>query len=359
MVFISKVSHEMVAEIAHAVHFEVESAFGESSTKRLPSAKLVQGIHRAYVTGHSASGVRAVMDSMPNIKATLEVTNINIGLDYEHPVIFPSSYINSLAQAGNLCNLTGGKPFSSLTMFWEKLQPLRPEHPVYGLPKPTWKHIIPVYLIADEGRGFKKSQIMVLGSEPVLGEGCEAEDAITASESLKMNFRGNTFKTRQLYTVLPKKTYNKDSEPLHNAVNQWADDLRKCFSGLRVQHEDETIELRVAVLGLKADWPALSKLGRLERNFAREAYPSGHGICHLCSANSSECPEWHHHDLTTAPWIATMGTADFPWRQARESGLTRNIPMEPGHKQRFYLVDIFHTCHKGVLADLAGSGIDA
>ena len=39
------------------------------------------------------------MDSMPNIKATLEVTTINIGLDYdyERPVIFPSSYINSLA----------------------------------------------------------------------------------------------------------------------------------------------------------------------------------------------------------------------------------------------------------------------
>ena len=141
-----------------------------------------------------------------------------------------------------------------------------------------------------------------------------------------------------LHCAPEKKTYNKDSGPLRNAVNHWADDLRKCLSGLRVQHEDETLELRVTVLGLKADWPALSKLGRLERSFARAAYPSpsGHGICHLCSANSSECPEWHHHDLTTAPWIATMGAAEFP-RRTRESGLTMKIPMEPGHKHRFYL----------------------
>ena len=349
----------MVAEIAHAFHCEVESAFGESSTKRLPSAKLVQKVHHAYITGHAASGTRAVMESMPSIKASLEVTTINIGPDCDHPVIFPSSYVKSLAEAGKLCNLTGGQPLSCLTSFWEKLRPLRPQHPVYRLPKETWQHIIPVYLIADEGRGFKKSQIMVLGSEPVLGEGCEAEDAITSLESLKLNFRGNTFKTRQLYTVVPKKCYNKDAGPLNNLVNQWADDWHKCFSGLELQHEDETIELRMAVLGLKADWPALSKLGRLDRSFAREAYPSGFGICHLCMANSSQCPSWHHHDLRTAPWIATMRTAELPWKPARESGLTARIPMETGRKQRFYLVDIFHTCHKGVHADLAGSGIDA
>ena len=359
VVFGSKVSHELVAELAHAVHNEVQLAFGENSTKLLPSAKLVQNAHRAYVTGHSASGIRAVMESIPAVMASLEVTNINIGLDRGHPVIFPSNYVKSLAENGKLLNLTGGKPFSCLTTFWEKLQPLRPQHPVYKLPKAAWKHTIPVYLIADEGRGFKKSQVMVLGSEPVLGEGCDAEDAVTASEPLKMNFRGNTYKTRQLYTVLPKKIYSKDDAPLHDAVNQWADDLRNCFSGLRVQHEGEIIELRMAVLGLKADWPALSKLGRLERSFAREAYPSGHGICHLCAANSSQCPQWHHHDLTMAPWIATMSAAELPWKPNQESGLTAKIPMEPGRKQRFYLVDIFHTCHKGVHADVAGSGIDA
>ena len=199
---------------------------------------------------------------------------------------------------------------------------------------------------------------MVLGSEPVLGYGCDAEDDLTASEPVKMNFRGNTYKTRQLFTVVPKRVYVKDPEPLNNLINQWAADWRNCFSGLHVQHDDQAIQLRIAVMGLKGDWPALSKLGRLDRSFAREAYPSGHGLCHLCAANTSECPEWHHHDFAEAPWIDTMGTVNLPWAPARESGLTRSIPMEQDGKAQFYLVDIFHTAHKGVHADLAGSALD-
>ncbi|CAE7170209.1 unnamed protein product, partial [Symbiodinium pilosum] len=153
--------------------------------------------------GHSASGTRAAMELVPTIMAALEVTDIDIGLDCKHPVIFPSSYVKSLADNGKLC------------------------------------------------RGFKKGQIMVLGSEPVLGYGCEAEDEITTSEPVKMNFRGNTYKTRQLFTVVPKKLYSKDATCLNELINQWSDDWSTCFSGLRIQHEGSTIELRLAVVGLK------------------------------------------------------------------------------------------------------------
>ena len=45
---------------------------------------------------------------------------------------------------------------------------------------------------------------MVLGSEPVLGEGCEAEDAITASESLKMN-SGQHFQNQAALHCAPEK----------------------------------------------------------------------------------------------------------------------------------------------------------
>ena len=355
----AKVSHEMVAEIANAVQCEIDFAFGGNSTKKLQSGNLIGKISHGYTTGHAAAGTRAAMEMVPSIVATLDVTYINISPDREYPVILPSSYVKALAANQKLNNLTGGQPLSCLTTFWQKMRPLRPNHPVYELPEDAWKHIIPVYLIADEGRGFKKTGIMVLGFEPILGYGCDVEDETTASEPIKMNFRGNTFKTRLLFTVVPKAIYNKDATPLHELINQWADDFRNCFSGLEVNHEDEAIKLRIAVLGLKGDWPALSKLGRLERSYAREAYPFGKGICHLCSANTSDCPQWHHHDFAVAPWVATMASAELPWIPARECGLTMKIPMEPDHKAQFFLVDIFHTCHKGVHADLAGSGIDA
>ncbi|CAE7184368.1 unnamed protein product, partial [Symbiodinium pilosum] len=238
----AKVSHEMVAELANAVQYEIEFAFGENSTKKLQSGNLIGKISHAHTTGHAATGTRAAMEMVPSIVATLEVTYVHIGRDREHPVILPSNYVKALVANDKLTNLTGGKPLSCLTTFWEKMRPLRPNHPVYELPEDAWKHIIPVYLIADEGRGFKKTGIMVLGFEPILGYGCDVEDETTASEPIKMNFRGNTFKTRMLFTVLPKAIYNKDASPLRELINQWADDFRNCFSGLEVNHEGEAIK---------------------------------------------------------------------------------------------------------------------
>ena len=120
---------------------------------------------------------------------------------------------------------------------------------------------------------------------------------------------------------------------------------------------EERIRLRVATVGLKADWPALDKLGRLSRHFRREAYPSGSGICHYCMANTSVCETWHQHRFDEAPWVATMGTATEPWLPGQESGFTRFIPIERHLKASFYLPDPFHTILKGVHADLSGSGI--
>ena len=112
-------------------------------------------------------------------------------------------------------------------------------------------------------------------------------------------------------------------------------------------------------MGLKADWPALSKLGCLNRDFLREAYPYGAGICHRCLANSAACPSWHEHNIQVAAWVATMDAAPVPWKPDAESALTRYIPMEEKLKPHFYQIDLFHTCHKGVHADLAGGALDS
>ena len=203
---------------------------------------------------------------------------------------------------------------------------------------------------------FKKSAIMVLGSEPVLGWGCEAEDEVTAQEVLKMNFRGNSLKTRILYTVMPKTLYKDDDTPLRKVIAEWAADLEMCFTqGLQLPGQKP--KLRVAAIGLKADWPALASLGNLQRNFRRESFPHGAGVCHLCMGNTAHCPTWHEVDFSSAPWVRTMETADLPWKPDNESSLTARIPMDPGRKPNFYLVDLFHTVLKGVHADLAGSAI--
>ena len=46
---------------------------------------------------------------------------------------------------------------------------------------------------------------------------------------------------------------------------------------------------------------------------------------------------------------------DVPVPWAKESDLTLNIPMDPQSKAKFFRIDVFHTCHKGVMADLAAN----
>ena len=347
----------MVAEIAHAVRAEVEEAFGSEATCRLQSGGLIQDCSQAFSTGHAGHGTRAAIEKVPQLVAALPVRNLDIGLAHPHPCILPSDYLKTLASSGKLQNLTGGKPLDCLRTLWEKLQPSRPNHPLFDLPKQEWESAIPIYLIGDEGRGFKKSAILILGWEPVLGFGCEAEDELVQHEPVKLNFRGSTYKTRQLYTCIPKIRYSKNSTCLDQLIEHWARDLAACFAGLELQQAGAPIRLRAITLGLKGDWPALSKIGCLNRHFLREAYPHGAGICHLCQANTAFCPMWHQHDLETAPWVASMSTAPLPWKATGEPSLTSFIQMEPEFKPSFFHIDLFHTCHKGVHADLAGGAM--
>ena len=348
----------MAAEIADSILKECHAAFGEESVSRLQSSSVLKVMSNGFKKGHAADATRSILGSMEDISYPVHVSMVNVGDDKLQPVIFLSDYIKCLAAQKQLKILTGGQPLDScLHEFWTRFKTLRPDHPVFQLDESEWCYTIPTYLIADEGRGFKKSAVFVLGSEPVLGYGCDVEDTVTAQEALKMNFRGNTYKTRQLFSVMPKKRYNKDEKPLRALTEHWSADLGKCFTeGLDLKVDDDHVHVRIATLGLKADWPALTKLGCLVRHYLRGSYPWGPGICHLCEANTRDCPQWHQH-TDTAPWAATMSTSSQPWLPTKESSLTKDIPMEPHMKADFYLVDLFHTCHKGVHADLAGSAI--
>ena len=268
----------MAAEIADSIVRECEGAFGVGSLSKLESSSLLCLMSRGFRKGHSAEATRAALGSMTNVSFPLRISSINIGDNMEHPVIFLSDYLECLASQHELNIMTGGRPFSCLHDFWRRFRTLRPNHPIFELDESEWSYTIPIYLIADEGRGYKKSPVFVLGSEPVLRSGCDVEDSVTEQESLKMNFRGNTLKTRQLYSVMPKKKYSKDDKPLHTLIEHWSANLGKCFTeGLHLYVDGQKVHVRVVTVGLKGDWPALSKLGRLTRHYLRESYPWGLG----------------------------------------------------------------------------------
>ena len=346
----SEVSHEMAADLAAAIVAEVDAAFGAGASGRMESCRLLREMERAHRTGHAASGTRNVISSLPSTSVPFKVSEVDVGFMDRHPVILPSDYVKELADMNRLDILTGGQPLSSLTTFWKRYRLVQPNHPLFALPEATWNLSIPIFLIADEGPGYKKSAVMVMGAEPVLGYGCEAQDEVTEHEVLKMNFKGSTYKTRFLYTVMMKTAYMEDAMPLHALVDIWSSNLATCFEGVAVRLHGKEAHVRLITLGLKGDWAALEKIGRLMRNF-------GAGICHLCAANTRECPSWHEHRFEDAAWVRTMATASNPWRADSESGLTRLIPWAPEAKQQFFIIDLFHTAHKGFHADLSGSAL--
>ncbi|CAE7832315.1 STRN3 [Symbiodinium sp. CCMP2592] len=354
------VSHELVAGVARAVESEINDSFGEEAAAKLKSYKLLCKMSRGHLTGHAAQKTRDALATMPESQAPIPVTGVDVGLKQLFPCILFSDYLRVLADQNKLNVLTKDV---NLEAFWDKMQPLRPQHPIFQLPASARACTIPLYLIGDEGRGYKKSAVFVLGSESLLGDGCDAQDSQTAEDKMKMNFVGNTFLTRQLFACMPKYLYAKKDLPLHKLINIWAEDFAKLFyDGLQIRSGGCTQTWRVAVLGLKADWPALDKLGRLLRHFRRESYPFKHGICHLCMANTRQCPSWHECNFETAPWVQSIGGASYtiPWDPNKESGLTSKIPMAVEDKPKFYLIDLFHTCHKGVsLWDFKLTGSDA
>ncbi|CAE7761025.1 STRN3 [Symbiodinium sp. CCMP2456] len=246
------VSHDLLGRVAHAVENEINESFGEEAATKLKSYKLLHKMSHGHSTGHAAQKTRQALDAMPESQAPVQVTGVDIGLENLFPCILFSDYLRVLADENKMNVLTRDV---DLQTFWDKMQPLKPKHPIFALPPSARAFTIPLYLIGDEGRGYKKSAVFVLGSESMLGEGCDAQDSRTAKDKMKMNFVGNTLLTRQLFACMPKYLYAKNDKPLHNLINVWAEDFARLFyDGLETRSGGSTQTWRVAVMGLKADW---------------------------------------------------------------------------------------------------------
>ncbi|CAJ1453729.1 unnamed protein product [Effrenium voratum] len=206
---------------------------------------------------------------------------------------------------------------------------------------------VPCFLHADEGTSIKKRGVLALSLQSALGAG--------SRRSADVNFSGDTFLTRILFSVMMTKTYARNKAPLYALLSHFADSCTNAFeNGIEVVINDQRTNLHLCILGLKGDWPALTKCGRLNRHHLRDAPGSNNpaGICHLCLAGQTGYA-WHEWD-DSAAWLDTMDTAPLPW--TTPSPLMK-IPHDETDSADFFKIDLFHTMHKGVLADLAASTI--
>ncbi|CAE7897038.1 unnamed protein product, partial [Symbiodinium microadriaticum] len=298
----ASVPHELLAELANAVVSEVNESFGEEASTKQQSSSLLRKMSHGFTVGHAAQKTREALDAMPENQAPLEVTEVDIGLGEPFPCILFSSYLRALGEHNKLSILTRDV---NLQSFWDKMQPLLPRHPIFQLPAEARDRTIPLYLIGDEGRGWKKSAVFVLGSESLLGTGCDAEDQDTATQDMKMNFRGNTMVTRQLFACMPKNLYLNDDRPLHKLVDIWAEDFAKLFYhglDIRCGHSIETWRMMLRDFGLTG----CSAKG-LDRNLAH--------LYGEMKAFAADRDLYLHMNALTKGMLGISSAADYPTGQ--------------------------------------------
>ena len=293
------------------------------------------------------------------LQADCKISNIEVGLKKPHPILAVSDMLGTLSSSGKLGWLTGGQGFTGVRRFWVKFREEQPSHPVFDVHPTHLERCIPIYVYGDEGTSHKKAAFLVQNWQPVLGKGTSySVQRPGASSQLGCNMLGVSYTTRFVYTCMQARLYSKKPKVFTKIMESFAEELHGLFhDGVEVQHDGELVRIFPTVIACKGDWPMLKKMGNLTRtHHGSKAEPgNGKGVCHLCMAGTAHHPDWHN--IYNGSWKGSDVELLPPWRV--RSPFTALIPQPPNlfDEVWFYRPDLFHTMHKGVMAELAGSCI--
>lgn len=199
---------------------------------------------------------------------------------------------------------------------------------------------------------------MVLQVQAVMGKGSRKRKADQMTAGL--NLLGNSLKTRMLFSVLLGRLYSGkklQNRPLFALVNHLSMQLHALYDeGISVTIDGVKQNIFLVPLAMKGDWPALSKIGCLVRHHGRMTVTTeaGVGICHLCNGGVEGYEAWHN--LSYDNMVSMHTDVPLPWR--KDPAFVRHLPMDPAFKAEFFRIDVFHTCHKGLMADIAANTIE-
>ena len=191
---------------------------------------------------------------------------------------------------------------------------------------------------------------MIAQWQPTMGWGC-------SRQRNDLNMIGNSVTTRFLFSVMLSKCYGGKlkNKPLMSLVTHLATELRSMFySRIDVNLNGKRCKFYLVCIGAKGDWAGLCKIGTLNRSFMTDAptKPFGKGICHKCRAGQEGHP-WHEIDFQSMQ--LAHQDPPLPWK--RPSPLTLLVPGDETKLPEFFKCDLFHTAHKGIVADAAANAV--
>ena len=140
--------------------------------------------------------------------------------DIRFPVLRVTDTIDYLVRWDYINKLLGDMPIckaeSYLLTFWKRFSTQSPGHEVFGASERgevSLSRAIPCLVHGDEGRGFKRTGVMILSIQGVIGRGAKPfikKHPEKSSQQLRMgvNIGGSSCNSRLLFGAMPKKHYS-------------------------------------------------------------------------------------------------------------------------------------------------------
>ena len=242
-----------------------------------------------------------------------------------------------------------------LRTFWSRYQKLFPTHTVFDTiakEQIDVSRLAPLLFHGDEGRGRKRSGLLVLSYHAMLGKGTQASREERKGKkrpylNFNLNYIGSTHSTRFITGVLPKMV--KDHVACDALFKFVVDDSLAMFHQ-GVQNREGTT-YRMVVLSVSGDWQFLVKAGGLTRSYSNvEKRPRGvnsnpRGICHLCRGGQLNVP-WEDFGFTHKPLWRQTQFQDDPFQPGNVSHFVR-WPHQPGKTPAIFCFDLWHCYHLG------------
>ena len=320
------------------------------------STTFLRAATRLSKTGHENRFANSFADY--GLAAPIPMTFLDVGLKGSHPVLHVWDIVHTLDVQDKLDILLQGNGEAQFEAFWKKWQQLQPKHPIYHseLHKRQLGSCVPIQVHCDEGTTLKKKAIMILQIQPMMGKGTRKRKSSSLEPGC--NMLGHSMTNRILWSVMLARVYSGKklkNQPLKKLIGHLAQQLTEAFyTGIEISKGQRVLFL--VPISMKGDWPALVKVGGLTRHFGRQvtgSASSGHGICHFCQADRPGFERWH--DLSWGNMDKLHHNCPLPWDV--EPDLVAGIGLPQNYKAQWFRIDLFHTLHKGLFADIAANAI--
>ena len=353
-------------------HFHVRTIFCICGRAQVPCKQVIEHAQTSTSSdagvqalasvslSHSESGAHKVFDEY-GCNVDIKLSYMKLPTGEELPYIPTSDWLRYLMKTDTLEYLTGEpnkmKREALLLEFWSRYSELNGSHPVYqeALAGRLQLHeAIPVLHHGDEGRGFKRSGVLIISTHGLLGRGCHKgvkfnrPAPMSPDDPLCLNMIGHSLTRQYVYTVVPCVVYKDAVENFDHILDLYAQEMRSLFyDGISCGEQ----RIHLVCLNIKGDNVYLSKAGKMERAFTRmpraaSSQKAAAGVCWLCLGGKEDhaFPVPYEDLAPNAAWMKTCNEI-VAWRVP---GKLLQIPHARDQQGSFYSIDMFHAFHLGV-----------